>query len=338
MTQLSDLIWLYIYSVLTPTMASSDRMLFRSSAVSLLPRIQNGLSQTELVHVPHPFWPLRTSTPRLQHARPLRISVLDASFNPPTLAHLALVNAARPSYPRDLNAEGRLDDDDNRDYDAHLLLLSVRNADKSLKPTDATYIQRLEMMHLLAQQVQPSSRTTEPNVAVGIINEPTFIGKSTRLLDFLSTHVQTLSQAYPESIPLSESERIRFELSFILGLDTLERLVSPRYYPSEAAMLTSLRRFFSPSEENSLVVCARRKSSGGDALGGKDKLALAREFIDARRVCMIDIGEDESTYSSTTVRTAIGGKGLGEEGQKAWRRYVPSTVADYIVEQKLYVA
>lgn len=332
------------------SMDVSNPMVFRSSALSLLTRLQHGLSHAELVHVPHPFWPLRPNTAAqslarpvlLQHIRPLRISVLDASFNPPTLAHLALINAPRPSSAsRDLNCEGKVDDDDNRDYDARLLLLSVRNVDKTLKPTDATYVQRLEMMRLLTQHVRPTFPTSSDaeahaNVAVGIIDEPTFVGKSTRLLDFLSTHLRALSQTHSSLVP--PSDKIPFELSFILGLDTLERLVSPRYYPSEAAMLTSLRHFLSPMEENSIVVCARRKlPSAADPPNEEDKLVVAREFIDTGRVRMIDIGEDESTYSSTAVRTAIKELGLDEESQSVWRRYVPTSVADYIVNEKLYV-
>ncbi|KAF7773557.1 hypothetical protein Agabi119p4_5724 [Agaricus bisporus var. burnettii] len=265
-----------------------------------LSRVQHGLSRAELVHVSHPRWPLPLrGSPRL-----LRISVLDASFNPPTLAHLALLNAPRPP--------------ENGDYDAKLLLLSVRNADKSLKPTDATYIQRLEMMHLLSQRVQP-------NVAIGVINEPTFVGKSTLLLDFLRSHLKSLR---------GEND-IKLELSFILGLDTLERLIAPRYYPSEAEMLNALRRFLSPAEENSLVVCARRNQPA--TATSDDKLKLAKEFIDSGRVLMINIGDDESTYSSTAVRNAINEYGLGEEGRKSWGKYVPESIADYIAREKLYV-
>lgn len=276
---------------------------------SLLTKIINGLSNIELVHVPHSRWPLP-----LQHysqPRPLRIAVLDASFNPPTFAHLALINSLRPTH------------NNGTEYDAKLLLLSVRNADKSLKPTDATYTQRLQMMHLLAQHVHPPS-----SVAIGVINEPTFIGKSTLLLEFLKSRSSpTLS---------TTSDLPDFELSFILGLDTLERLVAPRYYPSQGAMLASLRHFFSPTEENSLVVCARRKLPD-DTVQQEDKLALAQEFINAGRVLMIDIGEDESTYSSTAVRTVIKELGLGEDGQVLWRKYVPSDVADYIVNEGLYI-
>lgn len=52
---------------------------------------------------------------------------------------------------------------------------------------------------------------------------------------------------------------------------------------------------------------------------------------------MIDIGEDESTYSSSAVLIAIKELGLGEDGQKVWRKYVPNNIADYIVNERLYI-
>ena len=89
------------------------------------------------------------------YTRTLHISVLDASFNPPTLAHLALANSlppqTSPGYPPD--------------FDARLLLLSVRNADKQLKPTDATYEQRIEMLVLLAHDLARSSARSVPDAA-----------------------------------------------------------------------------------------------------------------------------------------------------------------------------
>jgi hypothetical protein len=71
---------------------------------------------------------------------PIPISILDSSFNPPTKAHKSL-------------AFSQIKGKEHEDYESHMLLLSVTNADKKLKPGDATYAQRLEMMCLLANQL-----------------------------------------------------------------------------------------------------------------------------------------------------------------------------------------
>ena len=106
--------------------------------------------------------------------------MLDSSFNPPTRAHLALAQSKPPSrlkptvtgtsgvpapfidIRRFRGTETAIDRDEGKvnkngdsdeDYDARLLLLSIRNADKILKTSDASYSQRLEMMYLLAHEV-----------------------------------------------------------------------------------------------------------------------------------------------------------------------------------------
>ncbi|KXN80690.1 hypothetical protein AN958_08366 [Leucoagaricus sp. SymC.cos] len=340
-------------------------MNFRTTALSCLTRVQAGLSHTELVHIPHSLWPFphrySASVPLNNDLqRPLRISILDASFNPPTLAHLALINASRPS-----DSSTSIDAEES-DYDARLLLLSVKNVDKTLKSTDATYVQRLEMMHHLTQYIHCKSSPSAPvpsaspapdqiaNMAIGIINEPTFVGKSTVLLAFLQNRVTEFSTSlFPNSSATTSNTAhdVHFELSFNVGMDTLERLVAPRYYASEEAMTASLRHFLSPLEENSLVICARRNltsspsSSTAVKVGdgttadadANDALKPAREFIETGRIKLIDIGADESTYSSTAVRTMAKKLGLDEDGRKAWGRFVVPSIEDYIVSEGLYV-
>ncbi|KAF8349073.1 Nucleotidylyl transferase [Amanita rubescens] len=268
-------------------------------------RVQSRLSTVELVHASHPTWPFSTSLPK----RPLRISVLDSSFNPPTLAHLALANSLRPN--------------DADDYDARLLLLSVRNADKALGPGDATLVQRVEMMRLLTRHIT----NTPDNVAIAIINEPTFVGKSSQLLSFLR---QRFSDPGGAECP-------RIQLSFILGFDTLERLVAPRYYGSAEQMLSALRKFLSPPPDgdDSFIVCARRhdtipKTEAGHVNNDSDlsKLQYVQEFVNSGRIAMIDIGAVERTISSTAVRSA---------GDSSWESYVNDTIAQYIRQHGLYL-
>jgi nicotinamide-nucleotide adenylyltransferase len=277
--------------------------------------------------------------------------------------------------------------EDNSDYDAKLLLLSIRNADKYLKSTDASYIQRLEMMFLLTKDINGHSgdhRTTstcsstgdscetpgeEANVAVAIIDEPTFVGKSNIMLPFLQRRLTSLasSPTSPTSleipIPGPKDETTSAQpliqqpqLTFLLGFDTLERLFTPRYYVSSSSpssdptwqMLSSLRKFFSPSPQgdDSRVVCARRSSSplsqnqdqnqdqpknASETLNTKTStLSLAEEFIASQRTVIIDIGEDEKTFSSTAVREMI------RDGDSGWRRFVPANIAEYVDSEGLY--
>jgi nicotinamide-nucleotide adenylyltransferase len=340
-----------------------ESMNFRATALSLLARVQAGLSHTELVYVPHSKWPLAHRESSVKDApNPLRISILDASFNPPTLAHLALVNAPRPrSQATDdygISDRGK----EEKDYDARVLLLSVKNADKTLKPTDATYIQRLEMMHLLAGHVSrpahsdyaPHSTAASANVAIGIVNEPTFVGKSTSILSFLndrldsfSTNVTTAESTASITSVYTTIPKPRFELSFIVGMDTLKRLVAPRYYGSEESMAVSLNRFLSPEEDSSVIVCARRNtqpstftptatSSLITTTTVDDVPESAKRFIGSGRIKLIDIGAEESTYSSTNVRNTVKELGVNEVGRQVWGKFVVPNVVDYIAKEGLY--
>ncbi|KAG6897158.1 hypothetical protein C0992_003745 [Termitomyces sp. T32_za158] len=290
------------------------------ATAALLHRIQNGLSKVELVYTSHSLWPFpRAPTPHTQ----LRVLVLDASFNPPTLAHLALVNSVPPPLPptQQGSHETDLTTSDDHDYDVKLLLLSVRNADKTLKPGDATYLQRLEMLKIFAQDIkQGEGLMSKSNVAIAMIDEPTFVGKSKILQTFFRDRFATSSQNYVA------------QLNFILGFDTFERLMQPRYYGSEQQMLTSLRQFFSPEGDKSSVVCARRASSSYTQAESVD-LAIANEFVSTACISFIDIGEDLARCSSSEVRNAIRQRGL-EAAE--WKKIVPSGIASYITRAGLY--
>ena len=327
-----------------PTSSASSVMnVVRQSGPALLQRVQQGLSKFQLVYAPHPSWPLPSTQAGSQNAvrKPLRISILDSSFNPPTLAHLALANSRRSEA---LATGESIVGEESLTYDAKLLLLSVKNADKTLKPGDATYQQRLEMMGLLTQDVQPDGNpnitttlahdpfTTAPeraNVAIAVIDEPTFVGKANAFLDFLKSRLHSLTPSVHINVPQD------VESTFIVGLDTLERLFAPRYYASEAAMLASLRKFFSPGPEgdNARVVCAHRVLETSTS-SEPQALSLAQEFIDAGRIATIELSDDVKTYSSTAVRNARSGPGM--EHDALWRKWVTRDVAQYITEHGLY--
>ncbi|ESK94005.1 hypothetical protein Moror_12899 [Moniliophthora roreri MCA 2997] len=289
-------------------------------------RLRSGLvfPPVELVYTAHSAWPYPND---IRPKRPLQISVLDSSFNPPTLAHLALANAPRPSYGN------------SHDYDAKLLLLSVRNADKQLKPSDATYIQRLEMMISLARDIVSFDEQGEEqkpgNVAVAIVDEPTFVGKSKLLQTFFK----------------ERTTPIDCRLTFLLGFDTLERFFAPRYYASEgddavSRMHIALRAFFAPQPEgdDSKVACARRSPTSypqsapkpntpsdteADSLMSTIQNFFTTQSLPSELVTMIDIGEDVWALSSSDARGAIG-------KDETWKEMVPPSVKEYIQREGLY--
>ena len=161
---------------------------------SAIERVQQRAVSAALVYTSHERWPL-SPTHSLPKS-PVRISVLDSSFNPPTLAHLALANAPNPCSP-------------TSDYDAKLLLLSLRNADKILQEGDATLSQRVEMMSLLATRIHHNGPSSPPNIAVGLVNEPTFVAKSSALHRFLGDRLAEL-------VP-NPSHPISTQLTFLMG-------------------------------------------------------------------------------------------------------------------------
>lgn len=288
----------------------------------------------------HDRWPL----PRRHALTGLRlnISVLDSSFNPPTLAHLALAETSFPMRFRSIPA-------DNDGFHAKLLLLSVRNADKLLKPSDATHAQRLEMMILLARDLSTETtvssgdrqRTNLPvvsdssNIAVAIIDEPTFVGKSSALLISLRERISQLSRT---GTPGAEFAALSFpmkpSLTFLVGMDTLDRLFASRYYTSDESMRSALQQFLSPDGDDSRVICARRLGLTEDPTVIEARtLAVAREFVDSQRIALVDIDETVAAFSSSDVRDKIN----SGQGADVWTSLVTQRIADYITRSSLYL-
>lgn len=316
-------------------------------ALRLLQKIQRHESAVELVYMSHERWPFSPLSILPQPSKPntIRISVLDSSFNPPTLAHLALAKSLPAQHAIDSGPPGpTLASAPELDYDARLLLLSVRNADKTLKPGDATYEQRLEMMYLLSKDLSaPPSQLPErrsesgySNVAIAIIDEPTFVGKAAVLRHFLHARMASLYALDGRAVtPTSGEISIPSAcLVFLIGFDTLVRILSPRYYASEAAMKDALRLFFSSDGDDCYVVCARRTPAGvghtmQEELEAKT-LSAAKKFVGKERVALIDIGTDD--ISSSEVRTEVALK------DETWKRLVTTSIADYIIQNRLYAS
>ncbi|KAF9532473.1 hypothetical protein CPB83DRAFT_846849 [Crepidotus variabilis] len=332
---------------MTETMTTQEHirgalLAVRRAAPEILARLQRGLSQPplELIYTSHPRWPL-PPLPSNNATRDLRVSILDSSFNPPTKAHLALACYSRP-------AEWASSEDQkiSEEYDANLLLLSVKNVDKSLKAGDATYVQRLEMMTLLAHRIPsvtfdgPIPEEAEPkpvtsNVAIAVTDQPTFVGKSSVLSQFLTERLSTLGEGPETSRP---------ELTFLLGLDTLERLFSLRYYPSDSAMACSLRKFLSPYPgDNCRIVSANRvfiSSIPSPEDWAIESRSLREDLEKSGRIATINLDQQLSTYSSSAVRESLAKGDLSSSGNESliWKDLVTSEVARYIQEHRLYTS
>lgn len=64
-------------------------------------------------------------------------------------------------------------------------------------------------------------------MAIGIIDEPTFVRKADVLHTYLKSRVSDLHQNESNG-----ADPVHIQLSFLMGYDTLERLFAPRYYQS----------------------------------------------------------------------------------------------------------
>lgn len=263
--------------------------------ITALSRLQAGITRVEFVHKPYTSWPYPRASPHSLTGPPLatgsvsafRVAILDSSFNPPTLAHRALILLPTAVSPTE----------------ARLLLLSVRNADKTPRPGDASPVQRVEMMVRLAHEV---------NAAVGLLDAPAFVHKAELLHAALPTGAQ---------------------LTFIQGFDTLERFLTPRYYGdgSPMAMHAALQRFFSPDGNDSRVICARRVVGPVNPNEGSAIFDAAREWVQADRINLVNIDDEFQTISSSRIREKIRARDC------SWRQMIPNCIAEYIEEQCLYL-
>ena len=179
------------------------------------------MSPVKLIWTSHPRFPLpplaaaaptssTTPTKSLPPQPPLPstlyISLLDSSFNPPTLAHLALAShPSPPSLPP---------------FQAHILALSVKNVDKP--GADAKSVElRLEMMRKMAEEMVRRASEEEGmgeegpglgNVGVVLLEEPTFVGKSSVVKEALDEWIRVLLKKEE-----SDREAPNVRLTFVIG-------------------------------------------------------------------------------------------------------------------------
>jgi nicotinamide-nucleotide adenylyltransferase len=323
-------------------LTSSRRAALASGLEAFLSTSQssNGGGLT-ILYSTYPQWPFKPASKVKDPKQQIDIGVLDSSFNPPTLAHRAIAigppNLARPKdAPSSTPAL-------KKQYDAHLLLFSCKNADKGTgKKGDATQLQRVEMMELLAKEMEASLKEAdgyEPNVAVGIVEPPLIFAKSTLCHEFID---KQRKDAHKED---SASSRPPVRLHWQAGMDTLERVFALRYYPSPDSFRASANHFF--EEEGTTLVVASRAS---DSLPGKSmendseeallQSELVKPWVESGSVAVWQLPKEVQGCSSTTVRNLFQQNEpqlADEESKRKWLlERTPPGIADYLMTEKVY--
>lgn len=160
--------------------------------------------------------------------QPQTLYILDSSFNPPSVAHLTLATSALKQHAPREKSPFRL-----------LLLFSTHNADKA--PSPASFVQRIALMTVFAQDLSQSLKSTAPawneemtniSIDIGLTKEPYYSDKSA-----------AIAASAP---PFYTSSPIHVHL---VGYDTLIRFCNPKYYPKHDPPLSALKPFFDASHK-----------------------------------------------------------------------------------------
>jgi nicotinamide-nucleotide adenylyltransferase len=190
-----------------------------ASIRSLLPDLESALHS--FTSSPAKFRVVRTvnDTP----TQPKTLYILDSSFNPPSLAHFTLASSAlKHSAPLE-QSPCRL-----------LLLFSTHNADKA--PSPASFVQRIALMTVFAEDLSQSLRKEPSSSNADIANLSIDIGLTKE--PYYSDKSAAIAQATP---PFYASNPRHIHL---VGYDTLIRFCNPKYYPKHDPPLSALRPFF----------------------------------------------------------------------------------------------
>ncbi len=202
-----------------------------------------------------------------------RLGIFPASFNPPTMAHLALIKEARK--------QGQLDE--------ILILLDIQAMDK--KPIGAAFEDRLTMLKRAFGR--------DAKISMGVSNRGLFLEK-----------LKPLREYYPSPV----------SFFFIVGFDTIARVLDRKYYRNRKPSLDAL---FSQShflvanrgeyQERALEILFRRR----EIKGYKENVSF------------MTLPVKFSSLSSTLVRKSIA------EGEPI-DKWVPASVNQFVREKRIY--
>lgn len=311
----------------------SDMSLASKIARSVTTSVAASGSGVRLVYSTTTTWPFSSNSRPSSYDDTIDIAVLDSSFNPPSRAHLAL------TLSPPILTKGK------RTYNGHLLLFSTQNADKGAgKPGDASLSQRIEMMTLMAKDVEriQTAEGHTANVAVGLVDKPLIFAKSTLTWDLLRSQQQ---DSYHAS---------KARLHWVVGFDTLYRVFQLKYYPSLEEFQQQCSQFF--EREGTTFVCARRDPSSYPQLtsqeskDGQDAAELARKeedkllqsenvvpWVERGSVGMFDLDPDQAKLSSTKIRSLLKDLGVDtEEKRQRLGSLVPPSLVEYLLESGVY--
>ncbi|KAI9319236.1 hypothetical protein BX666DRAFT_2025552 [Dichotomocladium elegans] len=228
-----------------------------------------------------------------------RLLVLDSSFNPPTLAHQALVESTMAHFGREY-------------FCAALLLLTTHNADKGAV-SDLDH--RLGMMTLLAQRLEELLLLP---TAVAVTDFPRFIDKAEALVSAFGSRRRRQQQQ-------QQQQRTTTVPYFIMGYDTLVRFLNPIYY-APTPLVEALGPFF----DKAYVVCVDREGYGDMDQFWDDPTSDYRDKI--TRVRLSDPAV--ARLSSTLARQQVAASGRDSKEDDAIMVCAP--VAEYIRKHGLY--
>jgi nicotinamide-nucleotide adenylyltransferase len=184
-------------------------------------------------------------------------------------------------------------------------------------------------MTLLLATRLAKSHALPGGVAVGILNEPTFVGKSRILHSHLPSPIAP-SPSPSTSISLAGR---RIKLSFLIGSDTLTRFFQASFYGGISGMNAASEEYFGMG---SLLICGRRGE--GEASRAVEQEVLDREevrpWVEKGLVRMLESNQGgQEDISSTTIRTAI------RDGDDAvLGGLVPQEIVGYIRREGLYTS
>ncbi|KAI3406024.2 hypothetical protein KGF56_001243 [Candida oxycetoniae] len=244
-----------------------------------------------------------------------RVCVLDSSFNPPHLGHYALVEESLKSNYDQIPIGNK----------SLLLLLSIQNADKNTAHLSLEALEhRIDMIYLMANDV---AKRFPINVSIGLIKHAKFVDKSLSI----ANHIEA---RYPNIL------RSGFKLTFLIGFDTLIRILNPKYYLPDK-LSNSLEHFMKITD----LFCLTRQDGTTSITQqqGYIKEISSGEHEDipshwSNNIFLLkNLNEDIANISSSSIRREISrGARRGATGKEEWNKHVIPEIAQYIEEKNLY--
>lgn len=287
--------------------------------------------------------------------------VLDASFNPPHNAHLALLTEAVRHYSSQASPQTPPEVE-------VLVLMATNNADKPGQDA-ANYARRMHLMRLFADalvdlfQAGSTEATARPafygstgvglKVSVGLTSRSRFTDKFAQLA------------VHPSFNPTPTTDR---GIVFLVGFDTLVRILDPKYYPPPSSVAKALGgefearvRFFVLARDMAAEPLALTGTGAGNGTTGtpsnrsdasqseleayvRQVAAGAVQGVPAAWATRIDAAPATPAsegVSSTAVRRASAvGSGAeataAAEAAASVRAMTPKKVGEYIIEHGIY--